>query len=188
MKEIIVLTIISGLLFFTFLVTIILGFTKKSKKLKMTSLFVLFVFIVCAGWTGYRIGSKTYNKIAENLRQRTGKEIYESLFGKSQTDCNKILNYQDQVIPKIDYAIWLQFETCPAELKRILSLRNFKSEIVSTRKWDTDASLANENWFKPESLGDSIIVSVYRKDDYGNEQYIYSSLDSTKVFVKDILD
>lgn len=188
MKEVIVLTIISALVFFTFLVTIILGFTNKNKKLKMTSLFVLFVFIVCAGWTGYKIGGKTYNKVAENLRPRTGEEIYESLFGKSQRDCVKILNYQDQVIPKIDYAIWLQFETCPAELRRILSSHNFKSEIVSTRKWNTDEPLANKNWFKPESLGDSILVSVYRKDDYGNEQYIYSSLDSTKVFVKDILD
>jgi hypothetical protein len=188
MKEVIVLTIISGLVFFTFLVIIILGFTKKNKKLKMTSLIVLFVFIVCAGWTGYKIVDKTYNKVAENLRPRNGEEIYESLFGESQTDCNKILNYQDQVIPKIDYAIWLHFETCPAELRRILSLHDFKSEIVSTRKWNTERPLANENWFNPESLGDSILVSVYSKDDYGNRQFIYSSLDSTKVFVKDILD
>ena len=188
MKEVIILTIISGLVFLTFLATLLLGFVKKNKKLKLTSLFVFFAFILCAGWTGYKIVSKTYNKVAETLRPRTGDEIYDALFDKRQTDCIQVLNYQDQVVPKIDYAIWLHFETCPSELKRILSKHDFKTEVVSTIGWDTDGPLAHENWFKPETLGDSIIVSVYNKDEYGNGQYIYSSLDSTMVFVKDILD
>jgi hypothetical protein len=37
-------------------------------------------------------------------------------------------------------------------------------------------------------LGDSIFVFNYKKDDYGNGQTIYSSLDSTKVFCIDVLD
>jgi hypothetical protein len=188
MKEVIILTLISGLVFLTFLVTLILGFLKKNKKLKLTSLFVFFAFIVCASWTGYEIASKTYNKVAETFKPRNGEEIYDALFGKRQTNCIKILNYQDQIVPKIDYAIWLHFETCPPELKRILHLHEFSSDIVSTSKWKTDGPLANENWFKPESLGDSILVFKYNKDDYGNGQYIYSSFDSTEVFVKDILD
>src|SRR5690606_39355592 len=68
--------------------------------------------------------SKTYNKVTETLSPRTGDEIYDALFDKRQTDCIKILNFQDQVVPKIDYAIWLHFETCPDELKRILSERS----------------------------------------------------------------
>jgi hypothetical protein len=188
MKEIIILTVISGLAFLVFLVTLILGFTKKDKKLKLTALLFFFAFIGLTAWTGFKFVSKTYNKVAETLRPRTGDEIYDAMFDKRQTDCIKILNFQDQVVPKIDYAIWLHFETCPKELKRILSLQDFKTEVVSTSGWNTDGPLAHENWFKPETLGDSILVFTYKKDDYGNEQYIYSSLDSSKVFVKDILD
>jgi hypothetical protein len=188
MKELIILTVISGLAFVLFLVTLILGLTKKNKKLKLTVLFLFFAFIGLTAWTGFKFVSKTYNKVAETFRPRTGDEIYEALFDKRQTDCIQILNYQDQVVPKIDYAIWLHFETCPDEMKRILSKHDFKTEVVSTIGWDTDGPLANENWFKPETLGDSILIFTYNKDEYGNGQYIYSSLDSSNVFVKDILD
>lgn len=188
MKELIILTVISGLAFFVFLVTLFLGFTKKNKKLKLTALLLFFAFIGLTALTGFKFVSKTYNKAAETLRPRTGDEIYDALFDKRQTDCIKILNFQDQVVPKIDYAIWLHFETCPDELKRILSRQDFKTEKVSTNGWNTDGPLAHENWFKPETLGDSIFVFIYNKDEYGNGQYIYSSLDSSKVFVKDILD
>lgn len=122
------------------------------------------------------------------FRPRTGEEIYTALFDKKQTDCIKILNYQDQVVPRIDYAIWLHFETCPEELKRILSLQEFESEVIATSGWETKGPFDHINWFKPETLGDSILVSIYSKDEYGNGQYIYSSLDSTKVFVKDVHD
>jgi len=188
MKELIILTVISGLIFLLFIVTLIVSFAKKNKKLKLTSLLLFFAFIGLTAWTGFKFVNKTYNKVTETFRPRTGDEIYDALFDKRQTDCVKILNYQDQIVPKIDYAIWLHFETCPTEFKRILNLHDFTSEIVSTSDWNTDGPLAHENWFKPETLGDSIQVLIYKKDDYGNGQYIYSSLDSTKVFVKDILD
>ena len=188
MKELIILTVISGLAFLDFLVTLILGFTKRDKKLKLTALLFFFAFIGLTTWTGFKFVSKTYNKVADSLKPRTGDEIYDALFGKRQTDCVKILNYQDPVVPKIDYAIWLHFETCPNELNRLLSLHDFKTEIVSTTEWNTEGPLAHENWFKPETLGDTILVFIYNKDEYGNGQHIYSSLDSTKVFVKDILD
>lgn len=188
MKEIIIWTIVSGLAFLLFFVILILGLTKKNKKLKLTALFLFFAFIGLTAWTCFKFVSKTYTKVTETLRPRTGDEIYHALFGQRQTDCIKILNHQDQVVPKIDYAIWLHFETCPKEMKRILSLHDFKAEVVSTSGWDTNGPLAHENWFKPETLGDSILVFTYNKDEYGNGQYIYSSLDSSKVFVKDILD
>ena len=85
MKEVIILTILTGLVFLTFLVTIILGFTKKNKKLKLTSSFVFFAFIVCVGWTGYKIVNKTYKKVVETFKMRTGDEIYDALFDKRKT-------------------------------------------------------------------------------------------------------
>ena len=189
MKEVIILTILTGLVFLTFLVTIILGFTKKNKKLKLTSLFVFFAFIVCVGWTGYKIVNKTYNKVADTFKMRTGDEIYDALFDKRKTDCVKILNYQDQVVPKIDYAIWLHFKTCPKELERILSKHDFNNEKLSTDNWNGKIPLGETlEWFNPTTLGDTILVYEFSTNDSRNIQTIWTNLDSSEVFVRDILD
>ncbi len=187
MNEIIIIAIISGLAFLLFVATLTLGWTKKNKQLKLTSLLIFFVFSGLAIWTGYLVVSKTYDKVADSFKMRTGDEIYKAIFDNRKADCVKILNHQDQVVPKIDYAIWLHFETCPSELKRILNPQNFSSNIVSTKGWNSEGPLAHENWFKPETLGDSIIVNI-NIDENGNGQYIYTNLDSTEVFVKDIID
>lgn len=50
----------------------------------------------------------------------------------------------------IDYAIWLEFETCPNELKRILSRHQFTSRKHGTNILDAKCPFANDNWFKPE--------------------------------------
>jgi hypothetical protein len=189
MKELIILTVISGLAFLLFLATLLLGLTKKNKKLKRTSLLLFFAFIGLTAWTTLKFVSKTYNKVTETLRPRTGDEIYDALFDKRQTDCIKILKYQDQVVPKIDYAIWLHFETCPDELKRILSKHPFSSEKRSTAKWDGKIPYGEAlDWFNPRTLGDTIMVYEYSSNDNKNIQTIWTNLDSTEVFVRDIFD
>ncbi len=188
MKEIIVLTIITGLIFIIFSLTLIFGLTKKNRKLKLIAIFSFIAFLSLTGLTGYKFVTKSYHKITDTLKPRTGNEIYDALFGKPKSGCVTVLNSQDQTIPKIDYAIWLHFETCPEELNRILSLHNFSSETIPTNELRVDGPSANEKWFNPASLGDSIFVFNYKKDDYGNGQTIYSSLDSTKVFCIDVLD
>jgi len=188
MKEIIQLTLISGLTFLIFLVMLILGFAQKNKPLKLISVFVFLAFIGLSCFTVIKFLTKSYNKVTGLVKPRTGEEIYKALFGNTKTDCVKILNYQDQVVPKIDYAIWLHFETCPSELNRILSLHEYKSKKVSTKGWITDGPSVNEKWFKPKNLGDSIIVFEFKKDEYGNWQWIYSSMDSGRVFVEDVAD
>lgn len=158
-------------------------------KLKLIALLLFFTFIGLTTWTAYKVATKIYNKVAETLRPRTGDEIYDALFNKRQTDCIKILNFQDQVIPKIDYAIWLHFETCPDELKRILSRHQFSTERLSTAKWDGKIPYSESlDWFNPTTLGDSIIVYEFSRQDNKNIQTIWTNLDSTKVFVRDIFD
>lgn len=189
MKELIILAIISGLVFLTFIGTLILGFTKKDKKLKLISLILFLAFIVIAGWTGYKVVNKINNKVADTFKMRTGDEIYDALFDKRKTDCVKILNYKDQVIPKIDYAIWLHFETCPKELERILTKHDFNSEKLSTDNWNEKIQFGEDlDWFNPTTLGDTIKVYEYSTDDSRNIQTIWTNLDSTEVFVRDILD
>lgn len=151
---------------------------KKNKQLKLTVLLLFFVCVVLF-----------YKELIETFRSRTGDEIYDALFDKRKTKCIKILNYQDQVVPKIDYAIWLQFEICPAELKRILSRHKFTAGKLSTDKWDGKIPYGETlEWFNPKTLGDTIMVYEYSSDDRRNIQTIWANLDSTKVFVRDIFD
>lgn len=189
MKEVIILTIISGVSFLFFLVILILGITKKDKKLKRSALLFFSAFIGLTSWTVFKIVHKSYSKVTEALRPRTGNEIYDALFGKRQTDCINILNYQDQIIPKIDYAIWLHFETCPTELKRILSKHKYTAGKRPTTDQDGKIPFGETlNWVNPSILGDTIIVYEYSTDDGRNIQTIWTNLDSTEAFVRDILD
>lgn len=188
MKEVIFWTALTVIAILAFVATFAVGLVKKKRKIILASIVIL-LFGICFGlWSAFLFTSKSYSRLTEMIRPRTGIEIYAALFGQPTSDCVEVLNYQDQVVPKIDYAIWLHFKTCPIELKRILSLLAFKADIVSTEGWDTDGPLAHKNWFKPETLGDSILTFTFNKDVYGNGQFIYSSLDSTQVFCKDILD
>ena len=189
MGILIILIIISALGLLIFLVTLILGLIKKNKKLKLTALLSFMVFIGVTGWTGYMIVNISYNKVSDTFKRRTGDEIYDALFDKRKTACVKIINYQDQVVPKIDYAIWLHFKTCPEELKRILSKHNFEVKKLPTDKWNEKIPSGETiEWFNPRTLGDSIIVYEYSTNDYRNIQTIWSNLDSTEVYVRDIFD
>jgi len=189
MKEIIVLTVITGLTFLSFGLFLLIGIFRKNKRLLLTSVFAFVAFLCFAGWTGYKFANKSYKKVTETLRPRSGDEIYDALFDKRRTDCVKILNYQDQVVPKIDYAIWLHFETCPEELKRILSRHEFSGGKNATNGWDGKIPLGETiEWFKPATLGDTILIFEYSTENSRNIQTIWASVDSTKVFCRDILD
>ncbi|MTI29401.1 hypothetical protein, partial [Xanthovirga aplysinae] len=162
MKEIIILTIISGFTFLIFILTLFWGLAKKDKKLKLIALFFFFAFLSLTGWTGFKFVSKSYNKVTEIFKSRSGDEIYDALFDKRQTDCVKILSYQDQVVPKIDYAIWLHFETCPREVERILQKHKFTESKLSIGNWNGKIPYGeNLEWFNPTTLGDTIMVYEY---------------------------
>lgn len=189
MKEVIFELLVAGISFLIFLVFLIFGSIKKKKNLIITSIVILFISI-STGIIGiftitkktYHITKKVYNEVSELRKPRSGIEIYESLLGKPETDCVKILNYQDQTAPIIDYAILLHFKTCPKELNRILARKEFEFEKIKTSEQPSD-----ENWFKPEKMGDSILTFKYY-DTNGNGQEIYSSKDSTEVYLRDILN
>ena len=188
MKEIIIWLILSGTFFISFLALLLIGVFRKNRVIIFSSLFSLTITLGSAFWTGYLLLDKSYHKVTETLRPRTGEEIYSALFGKPENECVKILNYQDQIVPKIDYAIWLHFETCPKELNRILNQHEFIASILAKTGVEQNGPSENDKWFKPQTLGDSLLVFVYKKDDFGNGQTIYSSLDSTRVFCIDVLD
>jgi len=158
---------------------------KRRKDLSRAAFGLFIVFLGLVGWAGLRLATKSYHKLVAVTRPRTGAEIYTALFGRPQAACVQVLHQQDQVVPKIDYAIWLQFETCPKEVKRILGLHHFARQKQATAGWNTSGPAAHDNWFKPESLGGSILVFTYRRNNYGSGQTLYSSVDSTRVFCVD---
>jgi len=184
MKEMILWVIVSGLLLVVFLSILLFGILRKNRSSIISSIFTLAIAVCSASWTVYLVLNKSYHKVTETLKPRTGEEIYTALFGKSKNDCVKVLNHQDQVIPKVDYAIWLHVEICPEELKRILNLHEFTANKVSSMDLDENGP----SWFKPLTLGDSILVFIYNKDEYGNGQTFYSSRDSSEIFCKDVWD
>lgn len=189
MKDLIFLAIFSGLSFCLFLVTLILSFARRNNLLYFLTFFFFLSFLGLGSWTIFKLANKSYKEVAEILRPRNGIEIYEALFGKRQSDCVRVINFQDQIVPKIDYAIWLQIETCPKEIKRILSLNNYSDQTVS--KGNLEWGLLQDNylaWFNPKSLGDTIIIYEYTSLDGKNTQTLWSNLDSTSVFVKDAFD
>lgn len=188
MEKFLVWLAISGVLFICFLGALIWALVKKRKTLFIFSFATLILFLGSASWTIYLLADKSYNKISAALKPRTGDEIYFALFGKTEQECLKVLNYQDQVIPIMDDAILLHFVTCPDELERILQLHHFTMEKRPTLNWQSSGSVANGNWFTPETIGDTILIFTYSKDEYGNGQTIYSSTDSTKAYCVDILN
>lgn len=187
MAEIFILGILSILLFIGFLITLILGLVMKNRNLVIAGVFCLVIFFITGGLAFYKTAIKVRAKVTETFKPRSGDEIYAALFGKPDTACVQILHSQDQKIPRIDYAIWLHFKTCPNELHRILSLQQFEKEKISTEDLYVDQPSENNQWFKPELMGDSIYI-YKSNDEYSNGQTIYSNLNETEAYCKDVLD
>lgn len=186
--SILLLTLISGLLFLCFLWAFISGLIQKNKRRLRNSAFIFIAFFATAIFTGYQFFSKSYIKLSQIFRPRTGEEIYTALWGEPRQNCVKLLEYQDQVIPKLDYAIYLHFTTCADELKRILSRENYTADTLSTKGWHTNEPSPNNDWFKPERLGDTVLMYKYEIDETGNGQTIYTNRELTEAYCIDILD
>ena len=132
---------------------------------------------------------KSYNKISEIVKPRSGEEIYNALFGLSENNCLKIIDYRDQVVPKIDYAIWLHFKTCPEECSRILSEFDYGRAELETKSWNAGTPLSeNIDWWNPKELGDTILVYEYPIKEGKNIRTLWISKDSTEIYCRDILD
>ncbi len=99
-------------------------------------------------------------------------------------NCIKILNYQDQVIPKIDYAIWLHLRTCPKELKRILSKHDFRLEKAFIENWNREIPFGETlDWFKPITLGNTFTAYEYSTNNNRNIQTIWTNLDLSEIYL-----
>lgn len=196
MSNILLGSVITGFLFMTFLYLLLTGLKNRRKKLVYNSLFFLLLTLGTGVWTGYLFASKAYNKIKNAkldnpFKARTGNEIYTALFGTPEQNCVEVINKMDQTVPRLDCCIWLEFKTCPSELKRIIALQPYKNIAVSSG--DTTGYIPNysprPDWFKPAVLEDGIVkLQHYNPDNPNRDQILFFSRDSTHAFYCDMAD
>jgi hypothetical protein len=152
--------------------------------------------VVSGIWFGQGFMSKLYNKLKyarfdNPLRKKSGEEIYMALFGSSTQSCVQVLNNVDQIVPRLDCCIWLEFKTCKSELDRIISLRTYKIKhlpVTDSIGYSISYSPRPE-WFKPHMLGDTIIMlQNYNPQDPNHDRVLFFSRDSVHAFYCDMAD
>ena len=189
MQELISLSVITGTLFLLSIILFLAGIIRRKLKLVLLSLAFLLGSVATGVYAGFRFVGKSFRMAREILKPRTGPEIYTAQFGNSPHNCSQLIHYQDQRIKRLDYTIWLHFRTCPVELQRILSLHDYETDRILTAGWPGPPEINRPagNWFRPELLGETILLFRYHNDNGGGRE-IYASSDSTEVYYLDYLD
>jgi hypothetical protein len=191
MKELLLWIFIAGFLFLAFMFFIIKGVKNKNRRNIFISFGFLFLTAIACFWTIYLFGVKSYHTVTEVFKPRSGLEIYTSLFHKPVGNCLTVINKQDQIVPKLDCCIWLEFQTCPDELSRIISQESYKiSKYLSADTSSYDLLYGPKpEWWKPSLLGDSIIVMQNNSPHNPNrERTLIFSKDSLRAFYCDMAD
>jgi hypothetical protein len=193
MKSLIPWIVISGLLFTAFVIALYFSIKKKIRSNIFLCILTFILFISIAIYTAVLIGHKSYRFVNQNIHNpfsdRKGIDIYVALFGRPTENCVFVTNKTDQIIPRLDCCIWLEFITCPKELNRILLFGDYKNvEFTNNNIFVPDYSPRPE-WFKPQLLGDTIVeLEIFKPDNPNRHQLIYFNRDSTHAFYCDMAD
>lgn len=193
MKEIVIWTMVSVLLFISVLAITVIAIIKSDKRLIVPG---LVTFLLCLGVSAYTLliaASKAYNKarqsyttVSDLFKQRNGAEIYTGLFGKPDTNCVFVLHYKDAIIPKMDDAISLHFKSCPAELKRILAGDKYSEEKISSEDVEDYTDLGGKKWFRPQRLGDTVLVYRLNDEEGAFSRTIFANITLTEAYAVDV--
>lgn len=187
MEGVVILWSIAGFFFTVSIAAFVFALVLKERVLYMVSLGTFILMAATGAFGGYLFVTKAIDIFQEIARPRTGMEIYEGLFESPQTACVEVLHHQDQVAPVLDDALWLHVKTCPEEIERILGQQPYSSSKKTTEFWNNMGPLANEQWYKPELLGDTVWAFQHEQGRLDTEQIIYTNLDSTEAYIKDIM-
>ncbi|HEY0680681.1 MAG TPA: hypothetical protein VGD17_20520 [Chitinophagaceae bacterium] len=187
MDSIVFWIVLTVVLFILFVILLIKAIISRKKSWFVFTGLVLLLTIAASAFSAWIIGKKSIDLVQDTFEPRSGNEIYAALFGNSTENCVRVINHKDQA-PILDCCIWLQFQTCPAELRRILAQGDFAMTTVSKDKIGFHDPKRSEEptWFNPQLLGDSILIFRYSHTKTDREQMIYSSTDSTMVYYYDM--
>jgi hypothetical protein len=186
MQGIILLGISSMIMIIGSVIFFFIAIAKKKMPLFYFALLLSFAGVGTGLFAGYKFLYKSYVKISDSLKPRTGEEIYAALFDGNPNECTKVIEKQDQVVPVIDVAIYLHFKTCESELNRILKQQQYVKSVLVKNEEDTTSNSINPDWFEPLKMDDSVYVYTYKKDDFGNYQSLFVSKKKDEVYCKDV--
>lgn len=159
-------------------------FTKR-KLLLIISMFTLAI-VSFFFFTGFKKIKADFSRIIKNSSPKSSNEVYALLFKKPIDNCLTTLNFKDQIIPKVDCCIWMEFRLCPPELARIIKLRHYQisvhsqSDAVNLLKPFSEKPI----WWTPQLLGDTITQLSFRFNN-NNQQTLFFGSDSTHAFLCD---
>ena len=192
MKEIIGLLVLAGGLLIAALGLLFYGIATRRRRVSYLVLASLLLGLGVAGWAAYRVSYKTYRHVAEAVRPRTGEEIYAALFGRARPGCLRVIHHQDQLVPRLDCCIWLEFRACPAEIKRILAHDTaFRpvSQPVPPLLPDTANYSPKPTWWRPGRLGRAALLrQKFQPSNPNRDQLLIFSSDSTHAYYCDMAD
>jgi len=126
------------------------------------------------------------SRLIENSSPKKAENVYALLFKKSIDSSLEIINFKDQVIPKIDCCIWIELKISSLELSRIIHLKKYKQYKLNNSDSLVFLSVFGDRpkWWTPQILGDSIFKISF-KFDQDNEQTLFFSTDSSHVYLCD---
>ena len=96
------------------------------------------------------------------------------------------VHFRDQAIPMVDCCIWMEVNVCPAELARLIKLKNYASSLHP--RSDSLNMLSpykdRPDWWTPQVLGDTILELNIRFNTT-NHQSIFFGRDSSHLYLCD---
>jgi len=185
----------------TFIIFIFLLVTRikiKSLKRVFIGLGILGFTVFCFFWLGIIAAGKAYTKgseilidVKKSFEPRTGEEIYNTLFGPPADNCLTVLNKTDQIVPRLDCCIWLDFRTCPLELRRIIALEKYKSTVYNSI--DTAEYIPTYSpmpvWWTPYKLNKTItVLTTYDTANPNRNKILIFAKDSSHAYYCDMAD
>ena len=179
------LLLLTILLFISFIVVFVIVLVKGQKKLIPVAIGLFVATAALGGVTVSRLMNKAMTTMS-NVEPRSGEAMYAQSFRYGALDCVKIINSRDRTDFFRDCCTWLEIETCPEEINRVLDTRKhtaMKLDIKSIRQLPQIPG--TPDWWRPDTLGDSAVVINFVfpvAGVPGIEQKVFLSADSTRAF------
>ena len=161
-------------------VLLVNGYRRRRFPVIIPGVLCLMGATVCAGVVVTKAVQRAVNNAQDALAPRPGAEIYAALFGKPEA-CVQVIDAQDQIIPKLDSAIRLRVNTCPAEVRRVLQQYTYELKVEAADQDTTDR-------FSPHTFGDSVLTFTTTIVEGRNWRTLMIARDSTRMVVVDAAD
>ncbi|MEN9304330.1 MAG: hypothetical protein RL264_2759 [Bacteroidota bacterium] len=180
--NIIIGIVVSGTFLIGFATLLILGIIRKNMTMVIVANVLFFLAVASSLVAASLVAEKGYEKLKKSFKGRTGVEMYTAILGIPDK-CVKIVNKQDQTLPKIDVAISLEAQICSDELKRLLQREKYVEQRIASKELRTYAK-----WMQPTKWGDTLTVYYLQRDEMGNDQFLYLKPDKSRIYVVDVWD